>query len=237
MTNANKFTFDTIFDKSGEILGEPPKPQKRSYLAKDVEVIREEAYTEGTRSAQAMADQAIASSLKQLSAVVESLFNVMDKEVENVRREAAQLAFNVGAKIAGKLLDEAPTRGINDLIDECLGNLRSEPHVHILVHPQNAEDIGTRIQDTINGRSFGGQRHISPSDGLSETDVRIEWANGGVERSHREIVEAIAAIIDKKWNTAVLADLDNVEAVDNAGDAAPETAEPTDNLANATQNS
>lgn len=232
MTNATKFTFDTIFDKSGEILDEPPKPQKRSYLAKDVEEIRTEAYAEGTRSAQAMADQAIASSLKQLSAVVESLFNVMDNEVENVRREAAQLAFMVGSKIAGKLLEEAPTRGIDDLVDECLGNLRSEPHVHILVHPQNAEDIGTRIQDTINGRAFGGQLHISPSDGLSETDVRIEWANGGIERSHRQIVEAIAAIIDQKWNTAVLADID-----DNAGDPAPETTESTEILANATQNS
>lgn len=234
MTNATKFTFDTIFDKSGEILDEPPKPQKRSYLAKDVEEIRKESYAEGTRSAQAMADQAIASSLKQLSAVVESLFNIMDNEVECVRREAAQLAFTIGTKIAGKLLDETPTRGMEELIDECLGNLRSEPHVHILVHPQNAENIGTRIQETINGRSFGGQLHISPSDGLSETDVRIEWANGGVERSHQEIVKAIAAIIDQKWNTAVLTDLDGIGDTDNQ---ALEPVESAETKAVATQNS
>lgn len=211
MTSAKKFTFDTIFNESGEILDEPAKPQKRSYLAKDVEEIRKEAYAEGTRSAQAMADQAIASSLKQMSAVVESLFNVMDKEVENVRNEAAQLAFAIGSKIAGKALDDNPTRGIEELIDDCLENLRSEPHVHIQVHPQNVEDVGTRIQETMNGRAFGGQLHISPSDGLSETDVRIEWANGGVEKSRREIVTTIAKIIDHKWNTSVLADLSELD--------------------------
>lgn len=233
MTNAKKFTFDTIFNETGEILDEPPKPQKRSYLAKDVEEIRKEAYAEGTRSAQAMADQAIASSLKQMSAVVESLFNVMDKEVECVRREAAQLAFSIGAKIAGKLLEDTPTRGMDELIDECLGNLRSEPHVHILVHPQNAEEIGTRIQETINGRSFGGQLHISPSDGLGDTDVRIEWANGGVERSHEEIIRAVATIIDQKWNTTVLADLDHIN---NADDSDQDTDETVETLPAVTQN-
>lgn len=222
MTNANKFTFDTIFSKSGEILDAPPKAKKRSYLAKDVEEIRKEAYAEGTRSAQAQADQAIASSLKQMSAVVESLFNVMDKEVENVRSEAAQLAFAIGTKIAGKQLEENPVQSIQALIDECLGNLRSEPHVHIQVHPHNAEEIGGRIQDSINGRAFGGQLHISPSDGLSETDVRIEWANGGIEKSHREIVKAIAAVIDQKWNTSVINDLEDLdEPTGSSGDTTP----------------
>lgn len=234
MTNEKKFTFDTIFSKTGEILDAPPKPQKRSYLARDVEVIRVEAHAEGTKSAQAQADQAIASSLKQMSAVVESLFNVMDKEVENVRREAAQLAFAIGAKIAGKQLEENPTRGIQALIDECLGNLRSEPHVHIQVHPHNAEEIGTRIQESINGRAFAGQLHISPSDGLSETDVRIEWANGGIEKSHHEIVKAIAAVIDQKWDTSVINDLENLdEPVGSSG----EISQPERLAAGSTQNS
>ena len=115
MTNTNKFTFDTIFDKSGEILAEPPKPQKRSYLAAEVDEIREEARTEGTRSAQAMADQAVAASLKQLSAVMESFFNVLDGEVEHVRREAAQLAFAIGAKLAGRALEDQPTQAIEEM--------------------------------------------------------------------------------------------------------------------------
>lgn len=224
MTNTNKFTFDTIFSRSGEILDEPPKPQKRSYLAKDVDEIRKDSYAEGTRSAQAQADQAIASSLKQMSAVVESLFNVMDKEIENVRREASQLAFAIGTKIAGKQLEEDPTRALEALIDECLGNLRSEPHVHIQVHPQNAENIGARIQETINGRAFSGQLHITPSDGLSETDVRIEWANGGVEKSHREIVKAVAAVIDQKWNTSVINDLENLDEPTVSSDETTESA-------------
>ncbi len=202
MKEASKFTFDTIFSESGEILDAPPKPQLRSYLAMEVEEIRKEAYSEGARSSLAVVD----SSFKQLSAAIESLFNVMDKEVEHVRQEAAQLAFVIGSKIAGKLLDNDPTHGIDALIDECLENLRSEPHVHIQVHPQNIDDIGARIQETMNGRAFGGQLHISPSDGLSETDVRIEWTNGGIEKSHREIVAAIAQIIDQKWKTSVLAE-------------------------------
>lgn len=219
MTNATKFTFDTIFDASGEILEEAPKPQKRSYLAREVDIIREDSIAEGTRSAQAMADQAIASSLKQLSAVVESLFNVLDKEVENIRSEAAQLAFTIGSKIAGRLLDEAPERAIEDLIEECLGNLRSEPHIHIQVHPQHAGTIGQRMEETVSGRSFSGQLHISPSDGLSETDVRIEWANGGVEKSHQEIVKAIATIIDQKWGTSVLTSLEDPQPPTDQADA------------------
>ena len=234
MTNADKFTFDTVFSKTGEILDEPPKPQKRSYLAKDVEVIRKEAVAEGTRSAQAQADQAIASSLKQMSAVVEGLFNLLDKEVEHVRAEAAQLAFAIGTKIAGKHLEENPTQGLQALIDDCLANLRSEPHIHIQVHPQNAEEISERIQGSINGRSFGGQLHISPSDGLSETDVRIEWANGGIEKSHHEIVKAIAAVIDERWSTSVGDDLADLG---ETSDQPEDTHEPARLAAGTTQNS
>jgi flagellar assembly protein FliH len=234
MKNAEKFTFDTIFSKTGEILNEPPKPQKRSYLAKDVDIIRKDAVAEGTRSAQAQADQAIASSLKQMSAVVEGLFNLLDKEVEHVRAEAAQLAFAIGTKIAGKHLEENPTQGIQALIDDCLANLRSEPHIHIQVHPQNAEEISERIQSSLNGRSFGGQLHISPSDGLSETDVRIEWANGGVEKSHHEIIKAIATVIDERWNTSVGDDLADL---DEAADQREDTHEPARLAAGPTQNS
>lgn len=234
MTKPDKFTFDTIFSKTGDILDEPPKPQKRSYLAKDVEVIRKEAVAEGTKSAQAQADQAIASSLKQMSAVVEGMFNLLDKEVEHVRAEAAQLAFAIGTKIAGKHLEEHPTQGIQTLIDDCLANLRSEPHIHIQVHPQNAEVISERIQSSINGRSFGGQLHISPSDGLSDTDVRIEWANGGIEKSHHEIIKAIAAVIDERWNTSVG---DDLEDLDETSDQQEDTHEPARLAAGTTQNS
>jgi flagellar assembly protein FliH len=203
MTNTTKFTFETIFDQSGEVVSEAPKPQKRSYLPKEVEKIRTQAMQEGTRSAQAMADQAIASSLKQMSAVIESLFNILEQEVEVVKSEAAQLAYAIGSKIGGKLIDEAPTQALEELIEECLGNLRSEPHVHIQVHPDNADILATRIGETIAGRSFEGKLHITPSDGLGETDVKIEWANGGIEKSQSGVIEAITKIVEEKWNISV----------------------------------
>jgi flagellar assembly protein FliH len=200
MSNAKKFTFDMIFDEKGQILQEPPKPQRRSYLPKEVDEIRAEALQEGKRSAEAMADQAVALSLKQMSAVVESLFNILDQEVETIRTEAAQLALAIGTKVAGTLMEAAPTQVIEDLIDDCLSNLRSEPHVHIQVHPDHAEVIQTRLNETISGRTFEGKLHIDPSDGLSQTDVRIEWANGGIEKSPQDLIRSITEIIEQKWN-------------------------------------
>lgn len=205
MTNAEKFTFDMIFDESGAVLQEAPKPKKRSYLPKEVDEIRDQAHSEGSRSAQAMADQAVASSLKQMSAVIESLFHILDQEVEVIRTEAAQLALAIGTKIAGEALAENPTLAIEQLIDECLTNLRSEPHVHIRVHPDHADVIKTRIDQSMGGRVFNGEVHIEPSDGLSETDVKIEWTHGGAEKSPQDMVRSINEIIESKWNVKPIA--------------------------------
>ena len=200
MTNTEKFTFDMIFDATGEVLQEAPKPKKRSYLPAEVEEIRTEAHAEGSRSAQAMADQAVASSLKQMAAVIESLFHILDQEVDVIRTEAAQLALAIGSKIAGQALADKPTDALEEIIQECLSNLRSEPHVHIQVHPDHAEAIKGRLEETLIGRTFNGEVHINASDGLSETDVKIEWAQGGIEKSTQELVQSINEIVETKWN-------------------------------------
>lgn len=204
MTNATKFTFDTIFSEAGEILQEAPKPAKRSYLPKEVDEIREAAKAEGSRDAQAMADQAVAASLKQMAAVMESLFHVLDQEVENVRKEAAQLALAIGTKIAGRALEEYPTLEIEAIIDECLGNLRNEPHIYIEVHPDHAETIGARLQETLAGRTYRGEVHIEASNGLGETGLRVEWSNGGLERAPERLAAAIAKIVEQKWDITAL---------------------------------
>jgi flagellar assembly protein FliH len=128
----------------------------------------------------------------------------MQAAFEEARRaaiaEAADLAFAVGRKLAGHLIERHPAAELQALVEECLASLEGVPHLVVRCHPEVAEAIRAAAEARMAIAGFEGRLVVIGDPDLGISDGRVEWADGGVARNvARTIAEldtTIAGFLD-----------------------------------------
>ena len=204
MNTTVKFTFDTHFDGADSRNEKSKARSRKSYSAEEIEAMKHEAREEGRVDGDVRANHAIAASIGQVAAAVFAAIEAMDGEIECIRAEAAGLAIVAAKKLAHAALASAPEIEIEEALRAALHQAIGEPRVIVTTSPLLAHKIQERADDIAHHQGYEGRMQFVPDDGMANTDCRIEWRGGGIERAQSAIESALADLVARRFPQSAL---------------------------------
>jgi flagellar assembly protein FliH len=198
-----KFNFDTVFgSKGGPANG---TRVRSSYSSDEVEVIRRDTFAQGKADSEAQAAAARATALGALAQGLVRLLGEFDATVLALRQESADVALQVGRKLADVALDAFPLKEVETLVGECLHKLHREPRLVVRVSAALADPLRADIEALSAEHGFAGRVVIIAEEKLAGADCRVEWADGGIERDLSATFAAIEQSAER-WRATTLSE-------------------------------
>ena len=84
---------------------------------------------------------------------------------------------------------------IETVVAECLERAKEEPRLVVRVSERMLEPVKKRIDALAAGEGFEGKVVLLVADDFGDSDVRVEWADGGAERSLEDIWRDIDQVL------------------------------------------
>lgn len=196
---AVKYTFDNHFATSNS---RTPMPKAEPKLdAKAVEKISEEAFHKGIATGK---DQAIAETghkisecLNQISQQLHMLEGQEYKRRQAAKRDVARLAHIIGAKLASTLISQRPIAELEALVADCLETCQQEPKLVIRLNEDLVGPMTEKVEQMKRDQHFEGQIVLLGDPNIAPGDGRIEWNDGGAERSGAALNGVIENIVER----------------------------------------
>ncbi len=225
MARAEKFLFDTAFDaelqKAGRAVQDPPGRQ--SFTADDLGEARTEGFAAGRTAGLEEAAQAIEHAAGEALVTIAERLGTMAAQLAETCEGREQQAVETAVLLLGKLFPELARRNalteVEALIDQCLAQLRQEPHVVIRIADALLDPLRDRLEEITTKAAFDGKVVLLADDAVAPGDVRVEWADGGAERDSQRLWTEIEHVLERNLGESRLGPL-------VPGDALPETPEP-----------
>lgn len=176
-----KFLFDVEFDRGGTMSG-------ATLAAVESEAFRR-GHAAGEAEANAKIERRLAQALNQAAdrlGDIAKKFAVLETRLET---EAVEVAVAIARKLAPALIQREPVAEIEALVVDVLSHVRSAPHVVVRVSEELLEPAGSRLKQIAEQRGFTSRLVLLPAPELKPDEVRIEWADGGVQRD-RDAIES-----------------------------------------------
>ena len=199
--NTEKFQFDAVFHIEDNVDLVASGAQKKKFLAEEVEAIKRDAFQAGEQSAVAKAAEAAARAADQIGGRLEEVFSMLDQLSEELEKEAAELAFAIGRKIAGDALARHAEAPIKELAMKCLSNLRSVSHLEIRTPPDMHDRLRASIEDKLSESDVASRVVFTADDALAQADCRLVWDQGELAREHAALEKEIQQALDNYFAT------------------------------------
>lgn len=195
-SSLSPFNFDRVFDGvDGVDDDEASGAAKRRFSEDDLEATRLEGVAQGRDEGLAEARLELEHAATEALAAIESGITGLDARfaasLEEIRGEAAQLAFEIAAKLAPTLLRREPLSEVMELIADCLAGMPTEPRIVIRVDENLIDSLQERIDAVAHRSGFSGALVLLGEPTLQGADCRVEWADGGAERDLRALQSTI----------------------------------------------
>jgi flagellar assembly protein FliH len=180
-TAAKKYNFRNSFDAN-----ERGMVAARDFTLADMEKARVESFAEGkvagAEEARASLAQATANALDAIGSGLRDLRADMDSIRSSLEAEAVDSVLSIARKLVPHY---ARTHGMDEIegvVRECLASVYDEPRVVVRASDTVLDQIKANLDGLIASSGFGGKVVLFADPTLSESDCRIEWADGGTER-------------------------------------------------------
>lgn len=177
-----RFLFDVEFERGAAVTSDV-----KALLAAAEQDGYRRGLAEGETSANAKIEKRLGAVLTQTVdrlADISKKFGALENRLED---EAVHVAIAIARKLAPALLAREPLAEIETLVTDVLKHVRAAPHVVIRVAEDMIEEANKRLQHVADQRGFTGRLVLLPSPELRSDEVRVEWADGGVERDRAAI--------------------------------------------------
>lgn len=195
----------THADRSGAPGAKRPIAISEADLAAAVEAARLEGEKAGIAKGRAEANAASERQIAQAFAALHAGFAALAKSGEQFG-QAARHSLDMALAIARKLHPALAARNglaeIDATLGECLDGLKKEPRLVAYVAPGNVDPMRQRIEQLSARSGFEGRIVLIGDEALGPADCRVEWADGGVERSAQSIWREIEAALDRYLNVS-----------------------------------
>ncbi|MFN4089775.1 MAG: hypothetical protein ACK4QW_12145 [Alphaproteobacteria bacterium] len=222
MSAPRKFLFDVSFDDDAAVEAAEPEaeaPPPPVFTEEDVARVREEALVEGQaageRAERMRSERLAAEAAERLVARL----NAIDDQIAAIGPAAERRGVECGLAVARKLVPELLRRGGADEIEAVVrGALRDmfeEPRIVLRVSDGVLDLIRSRIEDLAARSGFGGRIVILTEEGMVDGDCRVEWPDGGVERSAARLSAQIETAVARALTG--IADICPDQSRDTAG--------------------
>lgn len=201
MAAAGKFTFDTVFDGTADIISAEAKArQRRSYTQGEIDAMRAKSRSEGFKSGEVRAREALAMATGQAANAVREVLQRSHDEIEAVRAEAGQVAFAAARALANAALAHLPAPEVELALRAAMHQAIGEPRLLLRVNPAVAEALAPKVEEISHEEGFEGRVQVVADPNQRHADCRLEWRGGGAERSQAVIEEALAELITRNFS-------------------------------------
>jgi flagellar assembly protein FliH len=186
---AQRFTFDRAFPETPNrvVPIEKKEPvitvtEHENLLAMAVAAARHDGFLAGKAEAEGEATADLARAMAQIAMALELLRGELDGIEASAADEALRFGHGIAARLAGRLMDDAPMKLIEDAARRIFEDLRGQPHVAVRVADSLLDAARERMQAVAREKGFEGRLIIMGEPEIAAGDVRIEWADGGIVR-------------------------------------------------------
>jgi len=176
-----KYQFDVEFNRGGA--------ESRAAQAAAEDAAFKRGQAAGEAEASARIERRLTAVITQASERIGELSKKFSGLEARLEAEAVEVAVAIARKLAPALIAREPLAEIEALVVDVLAHVRSAPHVVVRVAEDLIEPAGARLKEIAEQRGFANRLVLLPEPDLKPDEVRVEWADGGVERD-RSAVEA-----------------------------------------------
>lgn len=142
-------------------------------------------------------NEAVAAFDKQVAATLTTIAQQTAAIAKGVAAEAAaagksvELAMAIVKKLHPALVERQGLAEIESVLGQCLESLKQEPRLVAYVHSARLDALQERLTQLSGSAGFEGRVVLIGDDAMGESDCRVEWADGGVEREAGRIWRTI----------------------------------------------
>jgi flagellar assembly protein FliH len=154
--------------------------------------------TRGRNEAIAAFDKQVAATLSTIAQQTAAIAKGIAAEAQAAGK-SVDLAMAIVRKLHPALVERQGLAEIESVLAQCLESLKQEPRLVAYVHSARLDALQERLTQLSASSGFEGRVVLIGDDAMGESDCRVEWADGGVEREAgriwRAVEEALARYI------------------------------------------
>lgn len=196
-----KFAFDTVFEENGTVHEGPTSTAHRSKTDTHIEMMKAAAYEQGMADARAELENKTeddqSNLLKKLLDAANTLISNADQNALISQKTATDIAHKIAMTLAPAMIKREPAVEVKAVISECLQHLHREPHLAIRVSESTLEEVRPFVEQMSRECGIEERVLLLADPTLGASDCKVEWSEGGVSRSRKEIEEEIDLIINR----------------------------------------
>ncbi len=147
--------------------------------------------------------EAIAAFDKQVAATLGTIAQQTAAIAKSLAAEAqaagksVDLALAIVRKLHPALVERHGLSEIESVLGQCLESLKQEPRLVAYVHSARLDALQERLAQLSASSGFEGRVVLIGDDAMGESDCRVEWADGGVEREAGRIWRTIEETLNR----------------------------------------
>lgn len=193
LSQARRFTFDTVFD--GDRVIAPVRP-KRTFSQEEVEAIRAEAFAAGERSATAAAERSSADAMAAATSLIRQAMGALAGVAHDHRAGSAELALTAARKIADAALEQFPHAPVQAALETLAREIDAVPRLLIrcaAAHPARLEADLARAAEAA---GYPGQVVLKAEPGPTSAAFVFDWGDGRAAFDPAAAAARIAAALE-----------------------------------------
>jgi len=177
MSEAQKFSFDTVFDGAGDVTASASRP-KRLYPVEEVEQIRAAAQAEGERAAMASIAAQQANALSQIAAACAQALPKLAEVAHEHRVSSADLALACARAIADAALDKFPGAPAQAALDSLAREIEAQPRLSVSADPAIVETLQATLEEAARNLGFEGAIVVRPDGEYGRHAFILDFGDG-----------------------------------------------------------
>ncbi|MDX1922983.1 MAG: FliH/SctL family protein [Alphaproteobacteria bacterium] len=185
-TAPQRFMFGTSFDpeaiKAAQEQKAPPV-----FSEEEVALAKEQSYGQGYVAGKEAAMREMQNQQNELLAHIQLLFERMANEVWKLAAQNKQAAAEIGLAIARKIVPDFVRRsGVQEMVaavEASVIDMINEPRMVLRICEAQFDDMNKEMSALTARVGYAGKMIILADNTLEANDCRLEWADGGMERS------------------------------------------------------
>lgn len=157
----------------------------------------QEGHRRGLTEGQQRLEAQITAALSTISAQLTLAVRAATEAPVEITQAATDLALAILRKMHPALSARRGLDEVEAVLATCLEQLKKEPRLVAYVPNDLLDPLNERVATISAARGFEGRVVLIGDPELADSDCRIEWADGGLERDTRRLWSDIEAALDR----------------------------------------
>ena len=174
-----------------------PPSYSQEELDKAIANAEEKALAKGKEIAIEESEQRKQLLFSEIESNLRMLIEKQDEYLQSLEKTVIELAVVAIEKILPSLEQDVAKKEVEAFLDDNFIKFRRENNLSFTFSPDMVAEIAPILSKLANKNDYEGKIAVHKDINLGLTDCRVEWKNGGVERSSAKIKDKIKDLIQK----------------------------------------